>query len=92
MLFLSEVEDTFTVAGRGCVIIPAVPRPDCDLQLRVRDPIQLRTPDGRTIDTYIAGVELLCGPAVKCRMVFLLPGEITQTDVPKGTQIWLPSQ
>jgi len=91
MLFLSEVEDTFTVTGRGCVIIPAVPRPDCNFRLRAKDPIQLRTPDGRVIDTCIASIELVCGPAVKCRMVFLLPHGITKTDVPKGTEIWLPN-
>ena len=89
MLFLSKVEDTFTITGRGCVVVPVAPRPDCDFRLRPRSPIQLRRPDGRILDTYIAALEMVCGPEVKGRMAFLLPAEITKQDVPKGTEIWL---
>lgn len=89
MLFLSKVEHTFTIAGRGCVIVPVAPRPDCDFRLRARSPIQLRMSDGRVINTYIASLEVLGGPEVKGRMAFLLPDEITKHDVPKGAEIWL---
>ena len=89
MLFLSKVEDTFAIAGRGCVVVPVAPRPDCDFRLRARSRIQLRRPDGRILDTYIASLEMLCGPEVKGHMAFLLPAEITGQDVPKGTEIWV---
>jgi len=63
-----------------------------DFRLRANDPIQLRTPDGRVLDTYVAGIEMLCGPAVKDRMAFLLPKDVTKQDVPKGTEIWLTQE
>lgn len=90
MVLLSTVEDTFSISGRGCVLVPAVPRSSLDFRLRAKDPIQLRTPDGRILDTYVAGIEMLCGPAVKDQMAFLLPKNVTEQDVPKGTEIWLP--
>jgi hypothetical protein len=90
LVFLSTVEDTFSVSGRGCVLVPADPRSSLDFRLRAKDPIQLRTPDGRILDTYVAGIELLCRPAVKDRMAFLLPKDVTKQDIPKGTEIWLP--
>jgi hypothetical protein len=90
-IFFSEVEHTFSITGRGVVVVPALPRPDLDFRLRVKSLIQLRSPDGRIQDTYIAGVELLCGPKVKGRLAFLLPQEIEKQSVPKGTEIWLVS-
>ncbi|HLJ13984.1 MAG TPA: hypothetical protein VKV15_05765 [Bryobacteraceae bacterium] len=30
--FLSKVEHSFVVPGRGCVIVPAVPGPDVDFR------------------------------------------------------------
>jgi translation elongation factor EF-Tu-like GTPase len=92
LVFLSIVEDTFSVSGRGCVLVPAVRRSSLDFRLRAKDLIQLRTPDGHVLDTYVAGIEMLCGPAVKDRMAFLLPNNVTQHDVPKGTEIWLTQE
>jgi hypothetical protein len=60
-----------------------------DFRLRAQDAIQFRNPDGRVLNTYIASIEMLCGPEVKDRRAFLLPKEITKQDVPKGTEIWL---
>jgi translation elongation factor EF-Tu-like GTPase len=89
LVFLSTVEDTFSISGRGCVVVPAVPRSSLDFRLRAQDPIQLRTPDGRVLDTYVAGIEMICGPKVVDPIAFLLPENVTQQDVPKGTEIWL---
>jgi hypothetical protein len=89
VIFFSKVEDTFEIAGRGLVIVPAVPRPDLDFQLRTKDSIQLLTPGGQIVDTYIASVEMICGPKVEGRMAFLLPRTIAKCDVPKETEIWL---
>jgi translation elongation factor EF-Tu-like GTPase len=89
MTFLSKVEDTFHISGRGCVIVPVVPRSTLDFHLRVQDSIQLRNPYGKVLDTYIAGIERVCGPTVKGRMAFLLPADVTESEVPKGTEIWL---
>lgn len=89
VIFLSKVEDVFQISGRGCVVEPAVPGSSVDFQLRTHDSIQLRNPDGLVLDTYIAGIEIVCGPKVRDRMAFLLPGNITTQDVSKDTEIWL---
>jgi hypothetical protein len=62
-------------------------------RIRVKDPIQLRTPDGQTRDTYIAGIEhvkysLLGPPPDKDRIGICLPRELTKQDAPPGTEIW----
>ena len=64
MTFLSKVEAAFHISRLGCVIVPAVPPSEADFRLRVQDSIQLRNPDGEIVDTYIAGIELLCGPVL----------------------------
>jgi translation elongation factor EF-Tu-like GTPase len=92
MTFFSKVEDVFQISGRGCVVVPAIPRSSLDFQLHTRDSIQLRNPDGRILDTYIAGIEILCGPRVIDRMAFLLPGNIRKEDVSKETEIWLANR
>ena len=89
MKFLSKVEDFFQISGRGCVVVAAIPRSSPDFRLRVRDPIQLRDPDGRVLDTHAAGIEISCGPVVKDCLAFLLPEDIAKRDVPAGTEIWL---
>jgi hypothetical protein len=47
---------------------------------------------GGSWDTYVAGIEMLCGPKVMDRMAFLLPGNITKEDVSKETEIWLANR
>jgi hypothetical protein len=53
MRFILRVEDVFDVAGRGLVLTPQIPD-NLGFAVHRRDPIQLRTPDGRIIETYIA--------------------------------------
>jgi hypothetical protein len=53
MSLLLRIEYVFEVSGRGCVITPVIPA-DATFEIRAKDPIQLRTPDGRVLDTYIA--------------------------------------
>lgn len=89
MVLLSQVEDTFQIAGRGCVVVPAIPRSELNVSLRAKDAIQLRMADGRTVNTYIISMEMLCGPQVKDGIAFLLPGPITAKEIPKGTEIWI---
>jgi hypothetical protein len=89
VVYLSKVEDFFEVSGRGCVIVPAVPHSEADFRLHVLDPIQLRSSGGRVLDTYVAGIEILCGPQVVDRIAFLLPADVVKKDVPSGAEIWL---
>jgi hypothetical protein len=90
MRFLCTVQDVFEITGRGCVLTPGVSETTPpDIKIRVRDPIQLRRPDGSVVRTHIHGVEILdrrdrswCAPVS-------LPPEFTKADIPIGTEIWL---
>jgi hypothetical protein len=89
MLILFKVEDVFEISGRGCVITPVIPA-DAAFKIRAKDPIQLRTPDGRVLDTHIAALEFLKpqdGGA--CRTAIMLPRDLVKRDVPSGTEVWL---
>jgi hypothetical protein len=62
--------------------------------VRIKDPIQLRTPDGQVRDTYIAAFEhvkhsLLGPPPDKDVVGLCLPPEVTKEDVPAGTEVWI---
>jgi translation elongation factor EF-Tu-like GTPase len=87
MTFLFKIEEVFEIHGRGCVIVPLIAE-QADFKIRPQDAIQLRTPDGRTLNTHIGSVELL-KEVGSCRMAILLPTDIQKQDVPKGSDVWL---
>ena len=88
MRLLFKVEDVFYISGRGCVIVPAIPE---GLGfIRAKNQIELRTPDGRVLQTHIASIELAKPQdGSPCRMVIMLPPDIAKQDVPTGTEVWL---
>lgn len=86
MPFLFKVEDVFSISGRGCVVVPAIPQ-GLDFRIRANDPIELRTPDGRVLSTHIASIEI-AKTAKGSRMVVMLPPDFGKEDVPKGTEVW----
>ena len=89
MTLLSKVEHAFEIEGLGCVIAPGAPYPSATVPVvRKRDQIQLRTPDGRVIDTYVASIELISGPAFKDSVAIRLPKPIRPADIPAGTEVW----
>jgi hypothetical protein len=89
MTFLSKVEDCFEISGRGCFIVPGVPRSGENIpHVQERDRIQLRTPDGRVIDTYVMSFSVFSGPKAKDCFPIRLPLEITKETVPIGTEVW----
>ena len=85
MILFSTAEEVIFVPGRGYAIVFST----VYCRLRVRDPIQLRTPEGHITDTYVAGFGALSGPAVKGRMGLILPPEISKESISKGTEIWM---
>jgi len=88
MQLLFKVEDVFDISGRGCVIVPAIPA-GLDFRIRAKDPIELRTPGGRVLETHIASIELAKPQdGSGCRMVIMLPRGIDKGDVPTGTEVW----
>jgi hypothetical protein len=87
MRYFSSVEDVFTIAGRGCVVVPVIPS-DVSFEIHNGDSIQLRNSSG-VVNANIASVELLKPVAGPCRMAFLLSGDISKSDVPSETEIWV---
>ena len=85
--FVSKIEEMFRITGRGFVIVPAALEPG--VRLKAKDAIQLRTPDGRLLDTHVVAVEFLCGPKVRHNLALLLPSDIKEQGIPLGTEIWL---
>jgi hypothetical protein len=85
--FVSKIEEIFRITGRGFFIVPAAL--EAGVRLKAKDPIQLRTPDGQALDTHVVSIEFLSGPKVKGNLALLLPSEITEREVPLGTEIWL---
>jgi hypothetical protein len=90
---LAKVQDSFelpsSVQSCRCVIIVKL----LAGRVRVKDPIQLRTPDGRIRDTHIAAFEhvkysLLGPPPDRDSIGICLPQVFTKQDVPPGTEIW----
>ena len=88
MTFLFKIEQAFEIPGRGRVIVPTIVEGH-HFKIRPQDPIQLRTPEGHIRDTHIVSVEFLKQEVGMCRMGILLPAEVSEVDVPKGTDVWL---
>ena len=88
MTFLFKVEQTFEITGRYRVIVPTLVDGH-DFKIRPQDAIQLRTPDGHVCDTHIVSVEFLKPKVGMCQMGILLPTDVAEADVPKGTDVWL---
>jgi len=80
------VTDTFTVTGRGLVLLPGL-IPIGTERFRAGDPILLRSPNGRETRTSIGALELP-HPNPKCEVLIMLK-EIAKDDVPIGTEVWL---
>lgn len=88
MRLILTVEDVFDIAGRGLVLTPKIPD-ELGFGVRPNDPIQLRTPDGRILDTYIAGFS--SGRPRGGHRIYdiVLPRDLQKRDVPIGTEVWL---
>jgi hypothetical protein len=90
MRFLCRVEDVFEITGRGCVLTPGVSEATPgDIKVRADDAIELRRPDGSVLHTRIHALEFLDGPGKRSCVPVILPPELTKSDVPIGTEIWL---
>jgi len=89
MKLILTVEDVFDISGHGLILTPKIPD-DLGLTVRPKDPIQLRTPDGRILETYIAcfssGRPIGGDRRFYCIM---LPRDFMKPDIPIGTEVWL---
>jgi hypothetical protein len=83
---LFTVGAAFGVEGRGLVLIPGIV-PEGEERFRVGDRVQLKRPDGSTLDWQIGGLELICSGPPRHDVVVRLSG-LREVDVPIGTEVW----
>jgi len=83
---LFTVEETFTVQGRGVVLLPEL-KPLGEERFKVGDPLILKRPDGAEDKVSIAGLELLKPLNGRCQLVVMLSGK-SKEDVPIRTEVW----
>ena len=57
MRLLLKLEDVFNIAGWGLTLAPAIPD-NLGFAIHPKNRIQLRTPNGRVLDTHIASFSL----------------------------------
>jgi hypothetical protein len=85
--FLAKVDDTFWIQGRGIVLVPG--QLASDFRIRVGTVLQIRIPNGRSIDTHITGVEFLKSrDSERCQMAILVTRDVARDSVPSDSEIW----
>jgi hypothetical protein len=82
-----KVEDVFDIAGRGLVLTPKIPD-NLGFAIRPNDRTQLRTPDGRILDTYISGFASGRPRGGRRCYYIVLSCDVLKRDVPIGTEVW----
>ncbi len=80
---LFTVEDTFTIRGRGTILVPGIV-PEGDGRFRIGDALRLRRPNGSEVEATIDGIECFNVPQGTYPIVVGLP----KSDVPLGTEVW----
>jgi hypothetical protein len=86
---LFTVTETFSVPGRGIVLIPGI-SPVGNERFRVGDALLLKRPDGTEIMTAIGGLEFLT-PNPNHELTVMLK-QLDKNDVPAGTGVWSVDQ
>lgn len=81
----STIDAVFEIDGRGCVIVPGIPR-DSDPRVQIGDHVYILTDDG-CIDTVIRGIEMIHAKPRLSGFPILLPKTITKDDVPIGSTL-----
>jgi len=58
------------------------------LPIHVQDRLQLRTPDGRTINTYVRELGSARYQEPPRRITLIMGEGVAKQDVPAGTEVW----
>ncbi|WP_152238683.1 hypothetical protein [Xanthomonas sp. LMG 12461] len=93
-VLLFTVDDVFQLSGRlGLVLVPGIPDLPGMPVVHIGSPIILSIPDGKRINTEVAGFEMLkfggrSRPAILSTPL-ALPAGISKQDVPWGTKVFL---
>ena len=89
---VATIDTVFSIDGIGTVI--ALPKEDqwaLDPAERIhrRERIQIRTPSGGCLSTFIRDIEMINGGRDRGSVAFSLPRSIMPEDVPAGSELWL---
>jgi len=85
---LFVVEGTFSIFGLGISLLPGVSRYEPGPRVTPGMSIELRRPDGTTLATTIRAIEWFQTPPQPTAPL-LMPPEITEEEIPNGTEVWL---
>ncbi|MGH9648594.1 MAG: hypothetical protein ACRD4E_17450 [Bryobacteraceae bacterium] len=89
MTLLAKVQDSFQIGSKCVIVFKFVTE---NGRIRVKEQIQLRTPDGQVKETYIAAIAHVkrspLSPVDRSIGTVSLPQDVTKQDVPPGTEIW----
>ena len=85
---LFVVEGTFTIFGQGIVLVPGVLKYEPGPRVAPGSVVELRRPNGTTVATTIRAIEWFQSPTQPSAPL-LMPPELTNADVPVGTEVWL---
>lgn len=91
LLFLFEIEDVFSIPGRGCVIVPGIPYSFAG-DVRADAHILIETPSGSRLETTIAAFEMINRGKPVEHAPFSLPRTITKEQLPVGSRVYLASE
>jgi len=90
----NAVDCCFEISGRGCVVVPGIPRDHTGPEKVSRgSPITLKLPNGQEIPTHIKEIEFVLYSGDKgSDVTFVLPDNLRKEDVPIGTEIWIQEE
>lgn len=83
---LLTVKEAFEIEGRDLLLVPGIVPQEIEL-FSAGDPILLKYPDGRTVNTVISELELI-HPNPRNEVVVMMLKSLKKHDVPVGTEIW----
>lgn len=89
---VARIDAVFAIDGIGTVI--AMPKEgewsiDASEPIHRRERIQIRTPDGGRIETFIKNIEMINRGRERRGVCFSLPKNITPESVVPGSELWL---
>jgi translation elongation factor EF-Tu-like GTPase len=79
---LFVVEDTFSIKGRGTVLVPGF---SDRLNLKIGKPIEFRRPDGSRLTSAIQGIEML-SPNPTHTVPILV--SVVKDEIPIKSEVW----
>jgi hypothetical protein len=89
---VAKIDMVYSIDGIGTVI--ALPKEDEWLidpteVIHRRERIQIRTPSGHCVSTFIREIEMINRGRDRGGACFSLPLSITPQDIPDGSELWL---